>query len=41
MNVLAVRPQEPYDQYSFYRLARVVDEFYGLQCWVRYAEVFC
>ncbi len=37
----AVESQEPYDQYSFYRLARVVDEFYGLQCWVRYAEAFC
>lgn len=37
----AVEPQEPLDQYSFYRLARVVDEFYGLQCWVRYAESFC
>ncbi len=33
-------PQEPLDQYYLARLARVVDEFYGLQCWTRYAEAF-
>jgi LmbE family N-acetylglucosaminyl deacetylase len=32
--------QEPHEQYYFARLARVVDEFYGLQCWCRYAEAF-
>jgi LmbE family N-acetylglucosaminyl deacetylase len=36
----AVQLQEPLDQYSFARMARIVDEFYGQQCWVRYAEVF-
>jgi hypothetical protein len=32
--------QEPLEQYSFYRLARVADEFYGMQCWKKYAESF-
>ncbi len=32
--------QEPMDQYGFYRLARVMDEFHGLACWARYAEPF-
>lgn len=32
--------QEPLDQYYLARLTRVVDEFYGLQCWTRCAEVF-
>lgn len=32
--------QTPYDQYYLYRLARVMDEFYGLACWCRYAEAF-
>ena len=32
--------QEPLDQYFFARLTRVTDEFYGLQCWCRYAEAF-
>ena len=36
----AVQLQEPYDQYSLARLTRVVDEFYGLQVWCRYAEAF-
>ncbi len=31
---------EPLEQYSFYRLARVMDEFYGLACWCKYAEGF-
>ncbi len=31
---------EPLEQHSFTRLVRVVDEFYGLQCWCRYAEAF-
>jgi LmbE family N-acetylglucosaminyl deacetylase len=36
----AAEIQEPLDQYYFARLTRVVDEFYGLQCWCRYAEAF-
>ncbi len=36
----SVELQEPLDQYSFARLARIVDEFYGQQCWCRYAEGF-
>ena len=32
--------QEPLDQYSFARMARITDEFYGQQCWCRYAEAF-
>jgi LmbE family N-acetylglucosaminyl deacetylase len=32
--------QEPLEQYSLFRLTRVMDEFYGLQCWCRYAEAF-
>lgn len=32
--------EEPLEQYSFYRLMRVVDEFYGLQCWKKFAEAF-
>jgi len=36
----AVEVQEPLEQYSFYRLARVVDKFYGMQCWKKYAETF-
>lgn len=35
-----MEPEEPLDRYSFYRLCKVVDEFYGLQCWTRYAETF-
>jgi N-acetylglucosamine malate deacetylase 1 len=31
---------EPLDQYAFARLTRIMDEFFGLQCWVRYAEAF-
>lgn len=31
---------EPLDQYYFARLTRVVDEFYGLQSWCKYAEAF-
>jgi LmbE family N-acetylglucosaminyl deacetylase len=31
---------EPRDQYSLFRLARVMDEFYGLACWCQYAEAF-
>ena len=33
-------PVSPGGESSFYRLARVVDEFYGLACWVKYAEGF-
>lgn len=36
----AVVLQVPLDQYYFARLTRVVDEFYGLHCWCRYAEAF-
>jgi LmbE family N-acetylglucosaminyl deacetylase len=36
----AVVLQEPLEQYAFYRLCRVVDEFYGQQCWCRCAEGF-
>jgi N-acetylglucosamine malate deacetylase 1 len=32
--------QAPLDQYYFYRLTRIMDEFYGLACWARYAEAF-
>jgi LmbE family N-acetylglucosaminyl deacetylase len=32
--------KEPLDQYSLMRLTRVMDEFYGLACWCRYAEAF-
>lgn len=31
---------EPLDQYSLVRLTRVMDEFFGLQCWTRYAEAY-
>lgn len=36
----SVRLEEPLEQYSFARMSRIVDEFYGQQCWCRYAEVF-
>ena len=36
----AVEIQEPYEQYYFARLTRVMDEFYGLHCWCQYAEAF-
>jgi LmbE family N-acetylglucosaminyl deacetylase len=36
----AIELQEPLDQYSFARFTRIVDEFYGQQCWCRYAEGF-
>lgn len=36
----ALALQEPLDQYYLARLTRVVDEFYGNQCWCRYAEAF-
>lgn len=36
----AVELQEPLDQYSFAHFTRIVDEFYGQQCWCRYAEGF-
>ncbi len=32
--------QEPLEQYSFARYTRILNEFYGQQCWCRYAEVF-
>lgn len=32
--------QPPLDQYYHYRLTRIMDEFYGLACWVHYAEAF-
>jgi hypothetical protein len=32
--------QEPLDQYHLYRLTRVMDEFYGLALWAKYAEAF-
>jgi hypothetical protein len=32
--------EEPLDQYSLYRLTRIMDEYYGLHCWCRYAEAF-
>ncbi len=35
-----VELKEPFDQYSFYRLTRIVDEFYGQQCGCHYAEGF-
>jgi hypothetical protein len=31
---------ESLDRYSLYRLTRVMDEFYGLACWCKYAEAF-
>jgi LmbE family N-acetylglucosaminyl deacetylase len=36
----SVELREPYDQYYHARMTRVVDEFYGAQCWSRYAEAF-
>jgi LmbE family N-acetylglucosaminyl deacetylase len=36
----AQQPQPPLDQYHLYRLTRVMNEFYGLACWSRYAEAF-
>ncbi|MEN4041077.1 MAG: PIG-L deacetylase family protein [Anaerolineaceae bacterium] len=36
----ALELEEPLEQHSFYRLMRVVDEFYGLQCWKKFAETF-
>jgi LmbE family N-acetylglucosaminyl deacetylase len=36
----ATQLQEPLDQYYLYRLTRVMDEFYGLACWCKYAEAF-
>ena len=36
----AVELKEPLEQYSFAHMARVMDEFYGLHCWCRYAEGF-
>jgi LmbE family N-acetylglucosaminyl deacetylase len=36
----AAQVKEPLEQYSFHRLTRVLDEFFGLQCWCRYAEAF-
>jgi LmbE family N-acetylglucosaminyl deacetylase len=35
-----VQLQEPLDQYYLVRITRIVDEFYGLHCWRRYAEAF-
>ena len=36
----ASQVKEPLDQYYLYRLTRVMDEFYGLACWCKYAEAF-
>jgi N-acetylglucosamine malate deacetylase 1 len=36
----SVELTEPLERFSFTRLTRVVDEFYGIQCWCRYAEAF-
>jgi hypothetical protein len=30
----------PTEQYSFVQYTRIMDEFYGQQCWCRYAEAF-
>jgi hypothetical protein len=35
-----VQLEEPLDQYYLVRITRIVDEFYGLHCWSRYAEAF-
>jgi LmbE family N-acetylglucosaminyl deacetylase len=32
--------REPLDQYFLFRLNRILGEFYGLQCWCRFAEAF-
>jgi LmbE family N-acetylglucosaminyl deacetylase len=32
--------QEPLEQYYLMHVTRVVDEYYGLACWRRYAEAF-